>query len=577
MSRRFLVPLAIVALALALRFTALDFGLPLAESRPDELTLGFQAMKFGRGDLNPHSFNYPTLWKYVQFGGFGGWFAAGKLTGEIPNQDAFLRDFFLAETPYRWVQRALSALAGVVTVTMLLRTPGTLGGTDGASSTGRWAALFLAVCALHVRESRFGTTDAPVTMFVTAALLAAFALVREGGWRWAAVAGAFAGLAASTKYPGALACVPVGVAALLAPVVSETPHAAPWNVRLRWTAAAAAASVVAFLLGSPYVALDFGQFVKDLRFEAAHLAAGHHVSVGSGWWYHLRVSLGEGMGWGLLAAGLAGVVVAARRSREGVVLASFVLGYWLFIGRGNTAFFRYMLPVVPALCMGAGVLVASLPRASWRVALALGALVPTVVPMLQLTRLLRAEDTRSEMGAWIEANVPANAEILHAGAPAGCPLLQRDVANQTREFEARQGRADSAGFRKPDDPRWYDTTRPAYDVWYLQRPATAFSKMAADAGFDYASTRTIADALATKPAWILVESSPLAAYSTVDPAVLAMVQGPAYRAVHVARGHDSARAAASRMDVQDAFYAPLVGFDGWDAPGPNLVLYRRVE
>lgn len=165
MSRRHLVPLAIVALALVLRFTALDFGLPLAESRPDELTLGFQAMKFGRGDLNPHSFNYPTLWKYVQFGGFGGWFVAGKLSGAVSGQDAFLRDFFLAETPYRWVQRALSALAGVATVVMLLRTPRALGGSDGCSATGRWAALFLAVCALHVRESRFGTTDAPVTMF----------------------------------------------------------------------------------------------------------------------------------------------------------------------------------------------------------------------------------------------------------------------------------------------------------------------------------------------------------------------------------------------------------------------------
>jgi hypothetical protein len=30
------------------------------------------------------------------------------------------------------------------------------------------------------------------------------------------------------------------------------------------------------------------------------------------------------------------------------------------------------------------------------------------------------------------------------------------------------------------------------------------------------------------------------------------------------------------MDVQDAFYAPLTGFDGWSAPGPNLALYARV-
>jgi hypothetical protein len=472
----------------------------------------------------------------------------------------------------------LSALAGVVTVAMLLRTPGRLGGGEDRGATGRWAALFLAGCALHVRESRFGTTDAPVTMFVTAALLASFALVRQGGVRRAATAGVLAGLAASTKYPGALACVPVGLAALLAPVegAAAVSGAGRWTTRLRWAAVAGVASIGAFLLGSPYVALDAGQFMRDLRFEAAHLAAGHHVDVGSGWAYHLRVSLGEGMGWGLLAAGLAGLVVAARRTREGILLGSFVLAYWLFMGRGGTAFVRYMLPVVPALCMGAAAMVQSLPGRGGRWVLAAGAFLPTLLPAMALTRLLRAEDTRSVMGAWIEANVPQDAEIVHAGSPSGAPLLQRNRAHQAREYAARQGRADAAGFRKPDDPRWYDVARPAYDVWHLQRPATAYTKLSAEAGYLYASMRTVEELRTQRPPWILLESSPLEAYSRADLALLALVSGPDYREVHAVRGHDPARARASRMDVQDAFYAPLTGFDGWSAPGPNLALYARV-
>ena len=70
-SRAWLATVGLVLLALALRVWALDFGLPLAEARPDELTIAFQAMKFGRGDLNPHSFNYPSLFKYCMFGLFG--------------------------------------------------------------------------------------------------------------------------------------------------------------------------------------------------------------------------------------------------------------------------------------------------------------------------------------------------------------------------------------------------------------------------------------------------------------------------------------------------------------------------
>lgn len=63
--RRLLPPILLLALAAFLRFRGLDFGLPLAESRPDEMTIAYQAMKFGRGDLNPHSFNYPSLFKYL--------------------------------------------------------------------------------------------------------------------------------------------------------------------------------------------------------------------------------------------------------------------------------------------------------------------------------------------------------------------------------------------------------------------------------------------------------------------------------------------------------------------------------
>ena len=50
------------------RFYGIDFGLPHTECRPDESTLVFEALSFFSGDLNPHFFNYPTLYMYVLFG-----------------------------------------------------------------------------------------------------------------------------------------------------------------------------------------------------------------------------------------------------------------------------------------------------------------------------------------------------------------------------------------------------------------------------------------------------------------------------------------------------------------------------
>ena len=43
---------------------------------------------------------------------------------------------------------------------------------------------------------------------------------------------------------------------------------------------AAGAMIVAFLAGSPYVALDFPTFRKDFLFEMNHLSEGHYVQIG---------------------------------------------------------------------------------------------------------------------------------------------------------------------------------------------------------------------------------------------------------------------------------------------------------
>ena len=103
--RELALTLGILAVAAALRVWGLEFGLPLAESRPDEITIAYQAMKFGRGDLNPHSFNYPTLFKYVAFGLYGAYYAIGRALDTFPDQEAFLRAFFSGAPAFRHLLR----------------------------------------------------------------------------------------------------------------------------------------------------------------------------------------------------------------------------------------------------------------------------------------------------------------------------------------------------------------------------------------------------------------------------------------------------------------------------------------
>jgi hypothetical protein len=534
----------VVLVAAALRLYALDFGLPMAEARPDEMTIAFQAMKFGRGDLNPHSFNYPSLFKYLVFGLFGAYYAVGRVLGFFAGQEDFLRSFFDGAVTFRLLMRAFSAGMGVLGVGLLARAPG-----------GVWSAALLAVAFLHVRDSHFGVTDITMVTLATAAVLAADHLRSVGTVRAAVLAGALAGLATSTKYNAGLLCVPIALAALAAP-----------GPKLRLLLVGAAAMVGAFLLGTPYALLDFSTFVRDFRYELSHLATGHHVDVGNAWLHHLQASLRHGVGAPLLAMGLFGVVVAFVEDRSrAAVLFSFPLLYYVAIGRGETAFYRYILPVVPFVCVGAGALVQrfSAQRGVGAGVLLAGVLAaPTAWSSVQALRIMGAGDTRDAMGAWIEANVPSGAVIVHGGAYTGAPMLQRDVANQTREYLAKQGRSDSAGFRKPDDMKWYRQDRPMYDVLFVEKD-----------GIDYASQRSVEELLAAPPPWLLLESSGLTHYSAVP----GDVRGMAMDRYVLAHAELAGPPESGVFDQQDAFYLPVARFEGYRRMGPNLQLYRLAE
>lgn len=59
-----------ITLGAAWRVWAIDFGLPRPEARRDESELLEKALGVVRGDLNPHFFNYPSLFIYVLAGLF---------------------------------------------------------------------------------------------------------------------------------------------------------------------------------------------------------------------------------------------------------------------------------------------------------------------------------------------------------------------------------------------------------------------------------------------------------------------------------------------------------------------------
>lgn len=336
--------LALVAAAL-LRFWALPQGVPFSVQvdEPEVMVRAVRMMK--TGDLNPHFYDYPALYMYLQALVATARFLFGAVRGEWASLAQAAPDAF-----YVW-GRAVTAIMGTATVWVLYRV-----GMRWGRRTALLAAVMFAVMPLHVRESHFVLTDVPVTFFVSVALLLSLRAHERATAGAFAIAGVAAGLAAATKYTGAVAVlVPLLGCAL-------TPGLRPSRgIAMLWTIAA---MLGAFLLAAPYTVLDLPVFLNQfarLSSEYRIVSPGQEA-VWSIYLKHLRNALGvPGSVIVITGLGLGAYRAIAGPSRLRWILAiAFPLIYFRFISKQNIVYGRYLLPMLPFLSLlGAAAVVAA--------------------------------------------------------------------------------------------------------------------------------------------------------------------------------------------------------------------------
>jgi hypothetical protein len=321
----------------------------------------------------------------------------------------------------------------------------------------------VAVCTIHVAYSRAAVTDVPLTLGVAIALT----LMVTGRLE---LAGLAVGLATGFKYPGVFLLVPLVVGAYREP---------------RRLAAGIGLAVVGFFATSPFFLVHFGSAVSD-AYRVQHLA--HEGWLG---FEHDQAApiaflahLWHGVGPALLICGVGLVVAIARRTRTDLILASFVLVYFLDLCTIGAHFDRYVLPLLPPLGALAG----------RQRALAPVTLLLLVVPLTWSIRdagTLTKTDTRVVAHRWVEANVSRGTRIaVDSSLPpfAGrrvlklrLPLPEEDQPDPNRDV----GRLRRAGVRYavvtgavedrvlaarehyPRETAFYEALRRAKRVFYL--------------------------------------------------------------------------------------------------------------
>ncbi len=340
----------VLALAAALRLYAFTWGLPddthMFSYHPDEFHSLRGALSLATGDLNPHFFNYGSLYLYLvaiacMIGSPGIFASLSTAAIGGPEIPAALRAF-------TFDARVVTVILGIATVYVVYLTARHVWG----HRAGLLASSALAIMPLHVVHSHYATVDVPGAFFVALTLYFSVRLLDEPTRRNLIWAGIAAGLAASVKYSGGL----VIVAPLLAWYL--TLRKADDNQRVAWREALtiAGCAAAAFALTSPYTFLDWGNAWRDISFEMAHMRTGDDLAAmaadPNGWWFHLK-QLNLALTWPLLAVAIwSGAAGILQRRRSVITLVVFAALAFIVIGSAQVRYARYemvLLPVVAVL------------------------------------------------------------------------------------------------------------------------------------------------------------------------------------------------------------------------------------
>ncbi len=421
----------VLAVALAIRLPGLhwDSG---ALFHPDErkILMVAEGLRFPWGDpaalasadspWNPHFFSYGSLPIYLLR-------IVTALIAPVWPPAATLEGSAL-------VGRVLSTLADVGSVALA----GLLGRRLFGRAVGLLAAALLAFAPLHIQLSHYYAVDTLLTLLALGTLWLALNLPEHPTAEDRVLLGIAWGAALATKLSALPLAVPIWIAWYLG---LRRTAGSRWALKeaIRELAVTGLVALGAFAVLEPYAVLDAPQFLRDGVFEAG-MAGGTvdapYTRQFAGTLpliYPLWQMVVWSMGLPLGLAGLAGTATAAvgalRRNRRlgagadraALILWGWAAAYLLVTGTAYAKFARYMLPVIPILCVGAAWGLVALVRRGMQVglraravAVCLLALVLSATVFLGLGTLpvTALEHPWLRATTWICENVPAGSRIL---------------------------------------------------------------------------------------------------------------------------------------------------------------------
>jgi hypothetical protein len=456
----------ILVAGLWIRLRHNGYGLPFVYNYDEAEHFTNRAVGMFGGDLDPGYYQNPSGYTYLIYAGLRIWF--GILPFDL-DFDRISLQFEVDPTPIWEFARTLTALlamAGVVGTFFLAR-------RFYGARVALVAAAILAFAFLPVTYSRIAVTDVGTFLPVAIAIWAILLVYERGRLVHYLVAGAAIGLAVGFKYTAGLALVPLLIAA---GVRFWRDRDTPLLGRrdLRYLVAAGVALTVAFAITTPYFFVHPVDALWELKEQAE--AAGDSVKLGQeqegGLIYYLK-SFGWGFGWAAIVFAAVGAVLELRRDRmRGILLISFPVALYLYMGTQTRYFGRWLLMIYPILALLAGIGIVRLAelvrgrsaRHGWALSGALAAVIAALVLIqpvaadIRTSNVLGRDDTRQLARDWLVENYKNSLRVVIEPAVPDIYYRQVGRVNAAKNQFVRGFVTDLRRTRAFDAPVGADTT-----------------------------------------------------------------------------------------------------------------------
>lgn len=425
---RFFLVMALTLMAAWLRFSSIGFGLP-DQFRPDEDKIVPRALDFEK-DWNPHLAIYPAVQTYLIHGvlrSCATLSGAGRDLKTAYGSDNGAQAYLIA--------RRITAAMGTATVPVIYLATAPVFGSAAALVS----AAIVAVCYIHVRDSKFAKVEVPAGLWLALSILMMLRITTRGGPMDYALAGFFCGLATATHYPAGAIAIGIAVAHL------ETRHrenrsmlASLGDGRIYLTGLV---TILTFCCINPYFFLDWQQTVREYDYLRGTYVMwnGYNAPDNFGWRWLLLRAMPAAFGIEFEIFLLAAMVWVIFRPRPGTfALLAFIVVCFLSLTSGHPWLeFRFLIYPLIAMAVLGGVFAADLTAlACSRIGMRPGLLVaglagillmlPSLIRDVQLDQLLSQTDTRTIARQWMSEHIPPESPIIFIdGGGYGKPRAPR--------------------------------------------------------------------------------------------------------------------------------------------------------